>query len=156
MSSLEFRYRGARALVLLHEQELRAFVETWERARLSDLDLPESADSNYASLEALLSHVLWWARDYMVWTCDKLGLPDPRIKEVPSPDRVIAALDEYVEHLLEKWREPLAGIPEEPFYEPQHATRWNIEYPVEALLEHAVVHPMRHRLQLVELLGGSE
>jgi uncharacterized damage-inducible protein DinB len=137
--------------VLLHEQELLSFIQTWQSARELGLVLPASDDPNCASLDTLLWHVLWWARDYMIWTCEKLELPDPGIKVTPQPDTIVAELDSYVEHLLERWREPLSNTPEDSFYKIQHKTRWGIDYPVEALLEHAVVHPMRHRLQLQEL-----
>ncbi len=150
-----FRYRGVRSLVLLHEQELTSFVDAWRVARDTGVSLPPVEDPSYASLESLLAHVLWWARDYMVWACEKLGLPEPGIGATPTAEAVAAQLDDYLEHLLERWRQPLAAIPEEPFFRPQHTTRWGIEYPVEALLEHAVVHPMRHRLQLLELMESA-
>ncbi len=147
-----FQYLGARSLMLLHEQELRHFVATWRTARDAGIALTGYKDPNYESLNTLLTHVLWWARDYMVWACESLGRPDPEIGEVPPPDAIVAELDTYLEHLLGRWRAPLSGIPEELFFRPQHTTRWGSDLPVEALLEHAVVHPMRHRLQLLELL----
>ena len=150
-----YRYKGARALVLLHEEELRRFVATWRMAREAGLTLAGFQDPNYESLEKLLAHVLWWARDYMVWVCDKLRLLDPEIIDVPEPEALVAELDPYLEHLLGRWSVRLSVIQEEPFFEPQHTTRWGSDLPVEALLEHAVVHPMRHRLQLREMLGHA-
>jgi hypothetical protein len=147
-----YRYRGTRSLVLLHEQELRRFVETWGTAKDAGIVLAGFEDPNYESLKTLLAHVLWWARDYMVWACDSLGLPDPEIRDVPLPDAIEAQLYSYLEHLLERWRAPLTEIPEERFFKPQHTTRWGADLPIEALLEHAVAHPMRHCLQLLELL----
>jgi hypothetical protein len=147
-----YRYKGTRALVLLHEEELRRFVATWRAAKRAGISLAGFEDPNYESLEKLLAHILWWARDYMIWACDKLGIPDPEISSVPDPHAIEVELAAYLEHLLERWRAPLCDIPEEPFFGPQHTTRWCTELPIEALLEHAVVHPMRHRLQLLELL----
>jgi hypothetical protein len=148
----DFRYRGARALVLLHEQELARFVATWREAKKTGLALSGFDDPNYASLETLLAHVLWWARHYLAWSCESVGLPDPEIAAAPPSDSIADTLDSYLEHLLERWRDVLGGVPEEPFLKPQHTTRWGASLPVEHLLEHAVVHPMRHRLQLLELL----
>ena len=48
-----YRYRGARALVLLHERELRAFLATFRRAQAWGVTLPETDDPDYASLAAL-------------------------------------------------------------------------------------------------------
>ncbi|MFC1543628.1 hypothetical protein ACFL4Y_00035 [Gemmatimonadota bacterium] len=145
-------YRGARALVLLHEQELREFITTWLEARATGSTMTLAGTSEQVSLDELLHHVLCWARDYMVWTCEKLGLPDPEIDPVPAPDALRTRLPRYLDHLLARWRLPLAGVAEEPLFSPQHTTRWNIDYPIEALLEHAVVHAMRHRLQLQEMI----
>ena len=42
-------------------------------------------------------------------------------------------------------------------FEPQsHKTRGGELYSVEMLLEHAVVHPMRHRIQLERILEASQ
>jgi hypothetical protein len=148
-----YRYRGARALVLLHERELTAFVSDWKTARARGIALPGDAAGDENSLPTLLAHVLWWARDYLVWTCEKLGLPDPDVRPAPEPAAVETALDDYLPHLLERWRIPLAEVPAESFARPLHAARWGVEIQIEILLEHAVVHPMRHRLQLAELMS---
>lgn len=152
----DFRYRGARALVLLHEQELERFVATWREGRQAGLMLSGFDDPNYASLETLLAHVFWWARYYLTWSSESIGLPDPQVSEVPQPGTIVEALDSYLEHLLERWRDVLTGVPEEPFLKPQYTTRWGASLPVEHLLEHAVVHPMRHRLQLIELMERAK
>ena len=145
-------YRGARALVLLHEQEVKKFIATWLEAREAGPTVLLTNRPEPVSLDELLHHVLCWARDYMVWTCEKLGLPDPEIDPVPSPAELQARLPRYVDHLLARWRLPLAGVAEEPLFSPLHTTRWNIDYPIEALLEHAVGHAMRHRFQLREMI----
>jgi uncharacterized damage-inducible protein DinB len=147
-----YRYAGVRALVLLQEQELRSFVDTWKKAKKAGVTLEGFKDPNYKSMETLLQHVLWWARDYIVWSCEMLGLTDPEIDEVPEAGAVEEAAQSYLEHVLERWAHPFCELDEEPFFKPQYKTRWGIDYPVEALLEHAVVHPMRHRLQLLEMM----
>jgi hypothetical protein len=106
-----YRYRGARALVLLHEPHLREFVETWRRFQTSGLALPTTSDPAYRSNRHLLRHILEAARSYMVWMCEKLNLPDPEIRPAPSESAIEAQADEFLTHLLEKWRIPLAGIP---------------------------------------------
>jgi hypothetical protein len=148
-----FQYRGARAMVMMHEQELHRFLETWKAARARGVQLPAVHDLDYTSLEMLLGHVFRWAREYMVWMCDKLDLPDPEIKPTPDPAVIGDVSDSYLKHLLEKWRTPLVPIPEERFHQDQHLSPWSVRYSVDAMLEHAVMHPMRHRFQLMELMG---
>jgi uncharacterized damage-inducible protein DinB len=152
-----YAYAGARALVRLHEQHLSAFLAAWRRARAAGIELPRTPepDPDYASLEALLAHVLRSARGYMVWMCTVLDLPDPAIAPAPPAESVAAEADAYVDHLTERWRTPLAGVPEGRFGE-EHESRWKVRYCIDAMLEHAVMHPIRHRFQLEELLARAE
>jgi hypothetical protein len=150
-----YRYRGARALVLLHEEALRALLPVWRRAKAARVQLPATKDPDYASLEALLHHALRAARGYMTWLCEKLGLPDPGIDPEPEAPRVEQDAARYVEHLLERWRLPLADV-EEARFEEVHKARWGTDISLESMLEHAVAHPLRHRFQLEELLEAQK
>lgn len=82
----EYRYKGASALVKLHEIHLQSFYETWKQAKQLNVKLPDSDDPYYKSLDTLLYHLLRSARGYMIWMCDKLGLEDPQIKETPPAE----------------------------------------------------------------------
>jgi uncharacterized damage-inducible protein DinB len=149
-----YRYRGARALVLLHEKELQALLPVWKRAKAAAVRLPATGDADYASLDSLLRHTLRAARGYMTWLCEKLDLPDPGIDPAPEAARVEREADHYVEHLLVRWRTPLAEV-EETRFGATHKTRWGEDMSCEGMLEHAVMHPVRHRFQLEELLEAQ-
>src|SRR5208283_3733759 len=95
-----YRYRGARALVLLHEQAMQALLPVWRRARAAQVQLPATRDPSYASLESLFHHALRAAGGYMTWLCEKLGLPDPGIDPAPDAPRVEREGERYIEHLL--------------------------------------------------------
>jgi hypothetical protein len=153
MTELEgYRYRGARALVLLHERELRDFVATWRRAVAWGVTLPAKDDPDCASADAMARHVLSAAGRYMIWLTQRLGLPDPAIADAPPVEEIGARADAYLEHVLERWRTPLRDVPEARFAE-AHRSNWGEDFTLESMLEHAVVHPMRHALQLEELMG---
>lgn len=149
----DYRYRGARALVILHDRAMREFVPVWRRARAAGLRLPATEDPSYASLATLLHHVLRASRGYMVWLCEKLGLPEPAIDPAPEADRAEQEADRYLEHLLARWRLPLENA-EEPQFFVMYKTNWE-DMSGEAMLEHAVMHPIRHRLQLEELMEAQ-
>jgi len=149
-----YRNRGARALVLLHEWALREILPAWRRAKASHIQLPSTPDPDYASLESLLHHALRAARGYMTWLCEKLGLPDPGISPAPEASLVEQEVERYIEHLLERWRLPLADV-EETRFGATHKTRWGEDMSCEGMLEHAVMHPIRHRFQLEELLEAQ-
>ncbi len=153
MADLEgYRSRGARALVLLHERELRSFLATYHRAMAWGVALPATADPDYASAAAMLRHVLGAAGGYLRWTCVHLGLSDPGVDPAPSVERIDDEADAYLEHVLERWRHALPDA-EDRRFEEVHPANWGTPFSIEAMLEHAVVHPMRHAFQLEELMG---
>jgi len=149
----DFKYRGARASVVLHEEQLRRFAEVWKQARTSGASLPDVDDPDYVSFDALFVHVFRWARAYLIWICEQLGLPEPGIRPLPNVDVVASEAGSYLEHVLDAWRTPLHDIPEERFFNEIYASPWGVPFCVDAMLEHAVMHPIKHRFQLEELMG---
>src|ERR1035438_284277 len=112
-SNLPYRSRAVRAMVLLHEEHLRRFVHTWRLALATSVSLPPTDDPAYASLGALGRHVLGAAGGYMVWMCEVLTLPDPGIRSAPDVAAMVRDADDYLEHVLERWRTPLREVPDE-------------------------------------------
>ncbi|SPF44840.1 conserved hypothetical protein [Candidatus Sulfopaludibacter sp. SbA4] len=151
-SNLQYRSRAVRAMVLLHEEHLRRFVHVWRLALTSSVSLPPADDPSYASLEALGRHVLSAAGGYMIWMCGVLALPDPGIRSAPDASAIIRDADDYMEHVLERWRAPLTEVPNEKLGTPEYPSRWQTRYSIDSMLEHAVMHPIRHAFQLDELL----
>ncbi len=147
-----YTYRGARACVLMHEQFMQDFLDLWWAAKSAEIKLPATDDSDYQSLDHLLVHVFRAGRGYMTWMCEKLGLPDPDINPAPSVEEVEEQCDEYLDYLLEKWREPLSQVSEEAM-NAVHKARWGTDMAIESMMEHAVMHPLRHSFQLEELLS---
>jgi hypothetical protein len=148
-----YRWAGARAQVLMHEQSMREFVSVWQQAKARNLPLPQTEDPCYDSLAHLLRHVLSSARNYMVWICEKLEYPDPGI-EPPSPvEQIEAEAAQYLDYLIAGWREPLRNLDEERASRPSYKSRWDMDYSIDSMLEHAVMHPQRHTFQLRELMA---
>ena len=147
-----YTYRGARAMVRLHDQYLREFWDTWKTCKASGVMLPRTDHPGYVSLETLLKHVLGSARHYLIWICEQLELPDPHIHPAPTPDVIEAEAEGYLDHLHRQWRTPLAEIAEERFDTPTYLAEWGTPYSLDSMLEHAVMHPILHRFQLQELL----
>jgi hypothetical protein len=148
-----YRSRAVRALILLHDEHLRRFLVTWKQARAAAVVLPKTEDQAYLSLDTLLRHVLGAARGYMTWMCEVLAMPDPEIRAAPEPALLAQDPDSYMEHVLERWRASLQDVGDEQLDAPEYLTRWGTLYSIDAMLEHAVVHPIRHTFQLEELMG---
>lgn len=152
-SNLPYRSRAVRAMVILHEEQLRRFVQTWRRALAASVTLPVSEDPNYASLNALGRHVLNAAGGYLAWMCNVLKLPDPGLRAAPDATAIVHEADDYLEHVLERWRgDSLREILNDQLETPEYPTRWQTRYCVDSMLEHAVMHPIRHGFQLEELI----
>ncbi len=147
---LSYKYKGAHSLVVLHEKHLLAFYETWKLSYSKKVILPRTKDPDYESLNTLLRHVLRSAGNYMNWIYEKLKLPNPNI--LPEPELLAKNADEYINHILEKWRSPLSDIEEEKFYTPTYTSNWGVNYCIDAMLEHAVMHQIRHEFQLKNLI----
>jgi hypothetical protein len=149
---MEFKYRGARAMVMLHDHHMHEFLLTWREFKTTGLSFPQTEDTDYVSPETLLVHVFRAARGYMTWMCNSLGLPDPQIKPTPGSDEIEAQATSYLHHVLEQWQKPLVDVEEDRFGEVYKA-RWGVDYCIDSMLEHAVMHPIRHTFQLKELMA---
>jgi len=150
-----FKSNAVRSCVELHEIELRRFLETWERFRSSGVELPRSDDPSYASAEHLEGHVLRSARNYLTWIGECVTRPvtdvDPDVELLSVAAKGTAFMDE----VLAAWRRHLALLADRELSPDVYTARWGGPYSVEQMLEHAVVHPMRHRIQLERLMATS-
>jgi hypothetical protein len=60
-----------------------------------------------------------------------------------------------MEHVLGRWgAEALREISDEQLETPEYPSRWRTRYCIDSMLEHAVMHPIRHAFQLEELIGN--
>ena len=142
-------------MVLLHEEHLRRFVLTWRQALAASVSLPPTADPNYSSLETLGRHVFKAAAGYLIWMCEMLALPDPGVRPAPDANAIPGDADDYLEHLLERWRvSPLREVSDAQLEPADYPSPWQTRYTIDSMLEHAVMHPIRHAFQLDELIKG--
>jgi hypothetical protein len=149
-------YPGARALIELHQIHLRSFLAEWRVAKSNQVVLPQTHDRAYRSLDTLLIHVLDCAMRYITWTADALGLPPPAQPEFPGEHEIEAGADKLLDAILQEWRLPLENISLESFVTGEHKAWWGTGYCVDAMLEHAVMHPLRHAWQLRKLGGRNQ
>lgn len=148
-----YKYNGARSLILLHEKHIRSFYVSWKKSKELNIKLPETTDTDYENLETLLFHILRSSKGYITWICDKLELGDPAINPLPPPENIAAGAEEYMNHLLKRWELPLVNIDESKFFGEVYKSNWGPSYCIEAMLEHAVMHPIRHEFQLNNLIN---
>jgi hypothetical protein len=63
MELSNYKFRGARASVLLHEYHLPSFYNTWKEAKEAGIKLPKTNNPDYELMHTLLVHILKWALD---------------------------------------------------------------------------------------------
>ena len=150
----EFKSRAVQSLVELHDKELRAFVATWRRLVASGKPMPEAhGDPDYESPERLVAHVQGAARSYLLWIRLQLEKPVEDLPLTRDPAVIVPRLDVFTEETLDGWRRHLAPLDDEQLAPRQYLSRWGEPHTIEQMLEHAVVHPMRHRIQLERILA---
>lgn len=150
-----YRSRAVRSLAELQERELRDFVATWRRFAASGKPLPEAnGDPDYESPERLVAHVQASARSYLLWIREVLEQPIEGLPLVRDATVIVPRLDAFMEETLAGWREHLAPLGDEQLSPRAYLSRWGEPHTIEQMLEHAVVHPMRHRIQLERILAG--
>ena len=154
---MSFRSRAVRSLVELHESEIRSFLQVWKRFVASGLPMPEAhGDESYEDRERLAGHALMAARGYLTRICEWVGRPVSDVDGSQDPREIASRASEFADDVLSAYRRHLAEISNEELEPQVHRTRWGDLMSVENLLEHAVVHPMRHRIQLERILEGTE
>jgi uncharacterized damage-inducible protein DinB len=150
---MEFRSRAVMSLVELHEREMRSFLELWKRFVAAGLPIPEAhGDETYENRDRLFGHVLMAMRGYLTRIGEWVGRPVTDVDASTDPYAIVARAPEFADEVLAAYRRHLAQVTTEELEKQVHRTRWGDLMSVEMLLEHAVVHPMRHRIQLERIL----
>jgi uncharacterized damage-inducible protein DinB len=153
---VEFQSRAVRSLVELHEREMRSFLEVWNRFVAAGAPMPEAhGDASYESRDRLGGHVLMAARGYLTRIGEWVGRPVTDVDASGDAAEIVARAPAFADEVLAAYRRHLAAVTTEELEPQSHRTRWGDLMSVEMLLEHAVVHPMRHRIQLERILEGA-
>jgi hypothetical protein len=151
-----YKSRGVRALVHLQMLEMNRLFLVWKQAKRAGVKLPKTEDPAYQSIDLLMRHPLRSCRGYLTWLCEVLQRPDPRVPDPPEAERVSAEGAAYLELLAKAWEKHMGWMPSEVLDSFEaHTSRWGAPMTVEAMFEHAAVHPMRHRFQLEELIAKT-
>ena len=156
MTNSTYQYGGAAACVTLLKEHLQEFLETWRQADALEIELPEDTDLDCSSREHLLLHVLRCASRHLIWICDQLEIPAPDVERDPQRDGISERAEEDMEKTLAAWDLSMRALTEEAAYSESYPSEWGPLYCIDAMLEHAVMHPIRHSLQLKKLMAERE
>jgi hypothetical protein len=150
---MDYKSRAVRALVELHDSELRRFLDTWDAFVKSGAPMPEAlGDESYASRDALVTHVVRAARNYLTWIGDCVKRPVKDVDMETEPAKIAPRFRAFAVSVLEAWPRHLSLLEDSEIQPTLFRTRWGEFFAIETMLEHAVCHPMRHRIQLERLM----
>lgn len=113
---------------------------------------PGSPDPDCLSVQTIMRHTISAGFGYATYIGKEIGVIRQR-PEIPllSKDEAIKRLDDMFEYSLQtfegKW-----GMTEDEMGSVVFKTGWS-EYDIESMLEHAIVHILRHRRQIEKLLS---
>ena len=154
-----FRTRALGALVDEYERaigELITLLSTVSDSAFEVLRDRETADDDCRSIRTVVAHVLRSGYGYADMIRSALGVssgrPQPKLGSRIASIQDLPGLISYTEDSLrDRWDmtdEEMAAI--------RIPARWGPTYDLEQLIEHAIVHVLRHRRQIERFLSEAQ
>ena len=132
--------------------ELRRLVERMDEESLARVVDPETPDDDCRSAQTVVSHVVNAGYGYADLLRKLFAVPSTRppralLSRGEALEQLDAVLAYTVETLDGRWR-----MSDEEITGAVINTGWGVRYDIEQLLEHAVVHVLRHRRQIEKFM----
>lgn len=117
---------------------------------------PNTKDEDCRSVQTIISHVINSGYGYANYIRDWYSIPIKSIaRRLFSRAEYIKEMNKMLDYTCEtlegKWK-----ISEEEIMKIKIKSRWGPEYDIEQLLEHAIVHIMRHRRQIEKIISTGK
>ena len=152
------KYRAGAIGALMDEYE-RAAIELKNLiAKISDSDFlkivdPDSKDEDCRSVQTIISHVINSGYSYSNYIRNWYGAaqnsPARRLYDKKEfANELEQMLDYSIETLQDKWQ-----FSDVEIMKVKIIVRWGPQYDLEQLLEHAIVHILRHRRQIEKFIS---
>jgi uncharacterized damage-inducible protein DinB len=149
---------------------LGAMMDEYERAavelsslveKISDDDFarivdPQTSDENCRSIQTIMAHVVSAGYGYADYIRQSFSIsstrPPKRLVSRQESVALLVSMLEYTGQTLEgRWE-----MPDEEIESITMHTGWGVTYNLEQLLEHAIVHILRHRRQIEKFMLQDE
>jgi uncharacterized damage-inducible protein DinB len=151
----KFRKGAIGALMDEYERaasELRSILQKMSEEDFMRIADDETRDEDCRSIQTVMSHVVIAGYSYANYIREQFSMPtDSPQYRLLSFDEVTGELDKMLDYtaqtLDEKWE-----MSDDEIIQTIIKTRWGVTYDLEQLLEHAIVHVLRHRRQIEKFL----
>ncbi len=134
--------------------ELKKILQEISQSQFTIIVDPDTKDPDCHSIQTIMNHVVRSGYGYANYIRKKFGDTWRQRKtnyEIHSPKLACQQLDEMLNYTLEtlenKW-----NISYDQVVKSKMKTTWGQEYDFEQLLEHAIVHILRHRRQIEKFI----
>ncbi len=147
-------FRPARALIRLWLEAQDRYEVALDRLTPPDLERP--VDPGTLFTEAV-RHPAACGYSYLAWIRKCLELPDTRPPHTPPEVNAMESLEEIRAALLAVRADleaTVAPIPASRLEGVSYTSNWGVPFDIDTMLEHAVMHWHRHRLQIENILGN--
>jgi uncharacterized damage-inducible protein DinB len=136
--------------------ELKQLVESISDDSYAKLRDENTQDENCRSIQTILSHVVSSGYGYADYLRNRFEIPSTRPeKRLLSRQEALNELDAMLNYTIEtlenRWE-----MTEEEIERIVIQPRWGGNYHMEQLMEHAIVHILRHRRQLDKFLRSAD
>lgn len=135
--------------------ELKDVIRTIKATDLTTIMDRHTKDENCRSIQTILAHVVSTGHNYIVEIRRKMGEDlkyyDKELLETPNKYRL--ALNSMFNYAVQLFEDYPGLAVEELDNQQKIMVRWGQLYDVEQLIEHAIVHVLRHRRQVERFLG---
>ncbi len=154
---MRYAYRSGAVGALMDEYERAASELALLVGRIPDDEFvrvvdAQTDDDDCRSAQTIMSHVVGAAYGYADYIREQFSIASTRpqrklLSRQESLEQLNAALDYTVETLEGRWE-----MSDEEISKTVIESRWGVVYNVESMLEHAIVHILRHRRQIEKFI----
>jgi uncharacterized damage-inducible protein DinB len=154
----QFRKGAIGALMDEYERvsiELKTLVEQISESEIEMLIDPDTKDDDCRSVQTIISHVInsgyGYANYIRDWYSISKNSPSRKLYSKIEFNKEIDKMMSYTSETFEgKWE-----ISDEEIMNVKIKSRWGPQYDTEQLIEHAIVHILRHRRQIEKFISAG-
>jgi uncharacterized damage-inducible protein DinB len=161
MPKIIHRQGAAGALLDEYEkaiEELKTVIKGVTSTQLTAIVDATTSDINCRSLQSILTHVVSAGYSYAAYIRAARNVPSDRPGKMSrySVDEYQKDLAEVFEYTCETFIGLCDNELEEPDNEKKIFTTWGQTYDIEQMMEHAIVHILRHRRQINKIIASQQ
>ena len=138
--------------------ELKYIIKPINNKQLCEMVDKNTSDLDCKSIQSILSHVVFSGYCYISYIENYIGNKKTRLEKInyKNANEYIAQLNLMFEYSMNFFQKNINIEIEELDNSRKINTNWGQKYDIEQLLEHAIVHVLRHRRQIEKFINQQK